>query len=219
MVKNHSDSERGNSQPPLDGFLFLININGFCYTSRGTPAGTTTNRKHEPGFASYGRCGFNIGNALWTTSPFELNLHGATCRISTSCTFPTWTRVIKLQTQGTLPKDKHRHLSVAECLELYHPMWTKGKNEEDKPSELHVVVVSPTQKVVEHAKVELKRKREQSGAEQKVSTKNINKKPTKNKTNKKLTNHNNNTISETKTKTTNEQKTPHKTPHQKQRYW
>ena len=99
---------------------------------------------------------------------------------------------------------------MAEGLELYHPMWTKGKNEEDKPSELNVVMVSSTQKVVEHAKVELKRKREQSGMEQKVSTKN----PQKIKQTKNLKNHNNNTIPETKT--TNEQKTPHKKPHQKQ---
>ena len=28
MVKDHSDSERGNPLPPLHGLLFLINFNG-----------------------------------------------------------------------------------------------------------------------------------------------------------------------------------------------
>ena len=56
MVKDHSDSERGNPLPPLYGQLFSITSNvffymqllhrqestyhGLCYTSRGALAGT-----------------------------------------------------------------------------------------------------------------------------------------------------------------------------------
>ena len=52
MVKNHSDSEKGNSLPP-HRLLLSINSKGYfiptqdntyhglCYTSRGTLAGTT----------------------------------------------------------------------------------------------------------------------------------------------------------------------------------
>ena len=54
MVKDHSDSERGNPLPPLHGLLFPISSKGFlyasshrqddtyhglCYTSRGALAG------------------------------------------------------------------------------------------------------------------------------------------------------------------------------------
>ena len=45
MVKEHSDSERGNPLPPLHGLLFPINskdntYHGLCDTSRGALAGT-----------------------------------------------------------------------------------------------------------------------------------------------------------------------------------
>ena len=57
MVKDHSDSEKGNLQPPLQGLLFPISSkrvllyapshrqdstpHGLCYTSRGALAGTS----------------------------------------------------------------------------------------------------------------------------------------------------------------------------------
>ena len=43
MVKDHSDSERGNLLPPLHGLLFPFNSKGLCYTSRGSLAGTRNN--------------------------------------------------------------------------------------------------------------------------------------------------------------------------------
>ena len=55
MVKDHSDSERGNPLPPLHGYSFRLaarvlsyasshkqdsTYHSFCYTSRGAPGGT-----------------------------------------------------------------------------------------------------------------------------------------------------------------------------------
>ena len=56
MIKDHSDSERGNPLPP-DGLLFPISCKGFymhqpkdglCYTSRGTLAGTRNTSMGPP---------------------------------------------------------------------------------------------------------------------------------------------------------------------------
>ena len=62
MVKDHSDSERGNPLPP-HGLLFPINskgslyapsqrqdstYHGICYTSRGTLAGTRNSSMGPP---------------------------------------------------------------------------------------------------------------------------------------------------------------------------
>ena len=62
MVKDHSNSERGNPLPP-HGLLFTFSskvvflyapshrqdstYHGHCYTSRGVLAGMSTNRKNE----------------------------------------------------------------------------------------------------------------------------------------------------------------------------
>ena len=81
-----------------------------------------------------------------------------------------WTRFYKLQAEGKL----HPHFSVQRggksqtmysvdrCLELYDPTWKKDKKE-DKPSEPEVVIVSPTQQVVEQAKAQQRRLEQQSG--------------------------------------------------------
>ena len=49
IVKDHSDSERGNPLQP-HGLLFPISTyHGLCYTSRGTLAGTRNSSMGPPG--------------------------------------------------------------------------------------------------------------------------------------------------------------------------
>ena len=47
MVKDHSNSDRGNQLPP-HGLLFPISSNGLCYTSRGALAETRKNLNGPP---------------------------------------------------------------------------------------------------------------------------------------------------------------------------
>ena len=63
MVKDHSDSERGNPLPPHIGYSFRLTArvllyapshrqdntyHGLCYTSRGAPAGTRNSSMGPP---------------------------------------------------------------------------------------------------------------------------------------------------------------------------
>ena len=72
MVKDVSDSERGNTLPPLHGLLFPISIkvflyasserqdntyHGLCYTSRGALAGTRNSETDKAGESPRGRKG------------------------------------------------------------------------------------------------------------------------------------------------------------------
>ena len=52
MVKDHSDSEKGNPLPPHRLFLSInrqdSTYHGFCYTSRGTLVGTRNSSMGPP---------------------------------------------------------------------------------------------------------------------------------------------------------------------------
>ena len=62
MIKDHSDSERGNPLP-LHGLLFPISskgyfIDGLCYSSRGALAGTRNSSMGPPNEGSIRQKGF-----------------------------------------------------------------------------------------------------------------------------------------------------------------
>ena len=53
IVKDHTDSEKGNPLPPLHGLLFPISrqdstIHALCYTSHGALAGTRNGSMGPP---------------------------------------------------------------------------------------------------------------------------------------------------------------------------
>ena len=47
MVKDHSDSERGNPSPPLQGLFFLVS-SSLCYTRCGELAGMRSSSVDPP---------------------------------------------------------------------------------------------------------------------------------------------------------------------------
>ena len=88
MVKDHSDSERGNLLPP-HGLLFPINskvllyapshrqdntYHGLCYTSRGAPAGTRIRLKISIIFYRPGRSSTDFHYDVSTNSQFRFML-------------------------------------------------------------------------------------------------------------------------------------------------
>ena len=105
MVKDHSDSERGNPLPP-HGLLFPINSNGFlyapshrqdstnhglCYTSHGALAGTR-NRSDDPSHYEHylrGPRDPNQSDTIGLRGPSLFLVHGhPEGRLLRQCSFP-----------------------------------------------------------------------------------------------------------------------------------